>query len=97
MSLGPMFKTHSADFQQEVWPAFLPNIRSIKHLWDVVEWSTCMQDLTTTNIWEQQKAIKTTGLNISAGAFCSLEESMPVAATYYKTFGTSVYTYCYFL
>ena len=85
-----------------IWPPRSPDMNPIEHLWDIVERSVRAQNPAPSTLSQLWTSIQTAWLNIPAGDFQGLVDSMPrrVAGQkedrhdikrYPMTFVTSVY------
>ncbi|KFM68178.1 Transposable element Tcb2 transposase, partial [Stegodyphus mimosarum] len=67
---------HSGQFQR-MWPPRSPDMNPIEHLWDIIERSVRAQNPALSTLSQLSMSIEAAWLNIPAGDFQRLVESMP--------------------
>lgn len=70
------FEEHSGQFQRMIWPPRSPDMNPIEHLWDIIEKSVRAQTPAPSTLSQLWTSIQTAWLNIPAGDFQRLVDSM---------------------
>ncbi|KFM63795.1 Transposable element Tcb1 transposase, partial [Stegodyphus mimosarum] len=68
---------HSGQFQRMIWSPRSPDMNSIEHLWDIIERLVRAQNPSPSTLPQLWTSIEGAWLNIPAGDFQRLVESMP--------------------
>ncbi len=75
--IADWFLEHDNEFTLLKWPPQPPDLNTIEHLWDVVEWEIHIMDVQPTNLLQLQDDIMSIWTKISEECFQNLVESMP--------------------
>jgi len=75
--ISDWFLEHDNAFTLLKWPPQSPDLNSIEHLWDVVEWEIRIVDVQPTNLQQLRDAIMSIWTKTSEECFQHLVESMP--------------------